>query len=107
VIDHLTAAGKTGTINAPLQVALDLWQAQTSEAPCDVFAAALAAAGEDPDSFLWGSIVEAPTPTASEGAECPGVAQTRDALTAQYAERYAGLARIVPAAYAKKRRASK
>jgi eukaryotic-like serine/threonine-protein kinase len=107
VIDHLTAAGKAGTINAPLQVALDLWQAQATDAPCDVFADALAAAEEAPDSFLWGSIVDAPTPTASEGAECPGVAGSRDALAAQYAERYAGLARIVPAAYAKKRRRPK
>lgn len=103
-IDHLTAAGKAGVINAPLQVAMDLWQAQATDEPCEVFAAALATAGETPDSFLWGSIVDAPTPTSSEGAECPGVAQTRDALAAEYAVRYAGLGRIVPSAYAKKRR---
>lgn len=106
-IDHLTEAGKAATINVPLQVALDLWQAQATDTPCEVFAGALTAARENPDSFLWGSIVDAPTPTVSEGTECPGVAESRDALATQYAERYAGLGRAVPAAYAKKRRRSK
>jgi hypothetical protein len=101
VMDHLEDAGKADAINHPLQVAHDLWQARSTDDPCEVFKEGLAAAREDPDSYLWGSVANAPIPTTEgeEAAECPGLAESRTELAAEYGERYAGLSPSIPAAY--------
>jgi serine/threonine protein kinase len=107
---HLRAADQAGRINAPLQTALDLWQASASKAPCKAFETALKAATDKPDSYLLGTLARVSVPTTSEGentVECPGLADALAGAREDYARRYAGLDPLVPAAYRKRRAAPK
>jgi len=102
VTDHLRAAHQSERINEPLQTAFDLWQASTAEAPCDAFGSALEAATEDPDSYLLGTLSRVSLPKTGEGdeaVECPGLAEALTSARNDYAQRYAGLDPVVPAAY--------
>ncbi|MCR9162441.1 MAG: protein kinase domain-containing protein [Nannocystaceae bacterium] len=102
---HLRAANEGARINAPLQTALDLWQASSAEAPCDAFGAALEAATSHPDSYLLGTLnkVNVPTTASEDGAvECPGLAEALTSARDDYAQRYAGLDALVPAAFRKR-----
>jgi hypothetical protein len=106
VIEHLREGGKGDAINTPLQTALDLWQAKQADEPCEVFAAALATARDDPDSFVWGTLaqVEVPKVGPEPDAEvCPDLAALQAEIAESYAQRYAGLTPTVPAAFAKRR----
>jgi len=94
-------------INRPLQHALDLWQARTSEDPCKTFTTALQAASEDPDSFLVGTLrsVGVPEAAAAEGEEpqpCPGAAEQLAEVRARHDEMFAGIDPVVPKAYRKR-----
>lgn len=102
VTGHLRALNQSGRINEPLQTALDLWQANTTEAPCDAFGSALEAATTDPDSYLLGTLSRVSVPATGEGEEqleCPGLAAVLTSARNNYAQRYAGLDPVVPAAY--------
>lgn len=106
VTDHLREAGQAERINEPLQTALDLWQANTAESPCEAFHSALAAAKKNPDSYLLGTLSRVSVPTTGEGdeaVECPGLAEALASTQETYAQRYAGLDPSVPAAFQRRK----
>jgi hypothetical protein len=107
IIAHLQQQGGSEGINRPLQRALDLWQAGSSEDPCKTFAGALQEASEDPDSFLVGTLrsVGVPKAAAAEGEEpqpCPGVAEQLAEVRARHVEMFVGIDPVVPKAYRKR-----
>ncbi len=104
--DHLDKAGHRDRINAPLQLALDLWQARDANDPCAAFGAALTASEEAPDSYLAGTLGAVTVPTTADGEPCAGHEQQLEALRADYARRYAGLDSRVPAAFARRKTAT-
>ncbi len=100
--DHLRAAQQGKRINEPLQTALDLWQAKAAPTPCDAFGTALLAATQNPDSYLLGTLARVSVPKTGEGdqeTECPGLAEALTSAQTDYAQRYAGLDPVIPAAY--------
>jgi len=106
VSDHLRASDQSERINEPLQIALDLWQAGTAQAPCDAFASALEAATKNPDSYLLGTLSRVSVPKTGEGdeaLECPGLAKVLTSAREDYAQRFAGLDPAVPAAYRRRK----
>lgn len=104
--DHLRAAQQSERINEPLQTALDLWQSNTAQAPCDAFGSALLAATQNPDSYLLGTLSRVSVPKTGEGdeeSECPGLAETLTNARSDYAQHYAGLDPTVPAAFRRRK----
>ena len=110
VMEHLRGAQQADRINEPLQTALDLWQASTTKAPCEAFRKALDAASEHYDSYLAGSLAQVSVPTVGEGdeaTECADVGGELTSVREEYAQRYAGLDPMVPAAYKRRKAPAK
>ena len=101
IIGHLVKGGRGTEINRPLQLALDLWQASSAEDPCKAFADALAAAVDDPDSFLLGTLQTVRVPSAGETA-CPGGEEALEGARAKHESMFAGLEPTVPKAFRKR-----
>lgn len=57
------------SVDVSLQRSLDLWQAATTEAPCDRFAEALDAIAADPTAGVLGTLHRVTPPVAPEGAD--------------------------------------
>jgi serine/threonine protein kinase len=55
-------------VDRPLQQALDLWQANTAEAPCPAFAEALDAVEKEPSEYVVGTLHRVVPPAAPENA---------------------------------------
>jgi hypothetical protein len=69
VLGLLAADPKSAAlVDRPLQQALDLWQANTAEAPCPAFAEALDAVEKEPSEYVVGTLHRVVPPAAPENA---------------------------------------
>jgi hypothetical protein len=101
IMPHLEAGGRGKEINRPLQIALDLWQAGSTDAPCKAFTEGLEAAKADPDSFLVGTLKAVPVPKTND-TECPDAAEALEQVRQRHETLYAGLDPVVPKAFRKR-----